>query len=243
MEQNENDAKVPVTAHDVAKQRPSHSANFDVVSSDLKNTKESVEDLRVRFLNLISDQTVSWREVAELFITHEASLRKLRAASGVVLRLSAWDDATRSDVFAEAASTIVQAFERMRDLKYIDGEGSFDSWLYSVWKNAVLNAYRKVRRNPRLHLATLEHLEQNAWPEIISESQKYLPTYEDALEAIAGLPSGNTRDVMLDWAAGLNGAESARNRGVSEAWVSQLRKKGLQLVRHQLGITPPKEEE
>jgi DNA-directed RNA polymerase specialized sigma24 family protein len=209
------------------------------VSRDLTSTKATVTDLHTRFLERIDDLTASWQDLGELFITHEASLIKLRAAVGCLMGSAARDDANRAEVCAEAGLCVLRGFKRHRALRFRDGVGSFDSWLYSVWKRAVQHAIRRQNRGLKLLFVGHEVLECESSPNRRSVEAEEMLTIKEVWDAVAEMPAGSVRNIMLDWASGLSGADSARLRCCSEAWVSILRGRGVALVRKRLGVTPP----
>ncbi len=209
-------------------------------SRDLGAVKEAVADLRSRFLGWIADPALPWHEVAEAFIAHEASMTKLRNVVGWLMMADAWDDERRESLFAEAGLEILRRFAKRRDLGYVDAHGSFDSWLFTVWKNAARHANRKLQqRAGKVVLVDPRRLDLESSSRDDPAEDEAMLTIQEVHAVIARLPAGNLRNVMLDWASGLSAVDSARQRRVTQSWVSKLRKRGVAHIRKRLGVTPP----
>jgi RNA polymerase sigma factor (sigma-70 family) len=203
---------------------------------DLSSHKQEVADLQGRFIELVKDPTVPVDKIARLFVLHGASVAKLDAAVGVVMRNLAHDRTARDDLIAGALVEVLSNFRRTRDLGYDEKRGTFDQWLFAVWLNAVRRSWRSIAWNRDMRQLELDDPEDSS-----SNSDgptDDMPDIQKVLETISALTDDRLRRVMLDWAAGLSGKESAHSLGVSLARISQLRKRGVENIRRELGISP-----
>lgn len=212
-------------------------------SRSSEETKRAVDDLRVRFVDWVADASLPTEELARRFILHEASVAKMMAAAGVALRSSAQLRGELGHLISGAVVEVLAAFERHRDLNFDPTRGQFGSWLYTIWKNAVSNVRRSLRRGPATEPLSEKQLERVSSSDGQTAEGVAMLDVREMLAVIEGLPAGRLRDVIMDWASGMNGADSARCRGISEARVSQLRKQGIELLRRRFDLTPDVSEE
>jgi DNA-directed RNA polymerase specialized sigma24 family protein len=223
------------------KERWMFSGSVPDVPRDLGCWTQAVEDLRRQFVQQIRDPSRTAQDIAALFVCHPASVGKLRAAVGVLLRSSALDAATQDDVISEARLIVLSNFQRHRDLGYDDSRGSWDSWLYVVWRNAVAESARSVRMRRKMEYLSPDQLDYEVQYNGHFREDTSMHDFRDALDVITKMPPGRMKEIMMDWAGGLSGADTARQRRISQPRVNQLRKKGLTFVREQLDLPPPVE--
>ena len=141
------------------------------------------------------------------------------------------DDATADDVTARVFERLLQQLHRFDPEK-----GAFTSWLFTIARNMVNDAWRRNRSQKWISLDFIKNVSstgQSLESDLIqAESESAL------LAAVSRLPS-RERDLLgLKYAGGLTNREIARMTGLKESHVGVILYRAIRQLRSFLGDTP-----
>jgi len=139
--------------------------------------------------------------------------------------------ADAGDVHAEA---ILQMAKRLCGpaLKYKDeGAARFGRWYLGLCRNVLRNASRKYRRRRRTR--SIQPVDKENWP-APSDRTLVETWWDDVLLGISQIRSAKTKAVMSALANGDSACQIAQHLKISEARVSQLYERGLEILRRWL---------
>lgn len=164
---------------------------------------------------------------------HPVSQQKLATASAVVLRGSRADSHRHNEVMQEACLHVLNRIEQGQLTFEPRGVDRFLNWLWSLWRLACLQVWRRMRRRHARQPVAGGGLPDVQQPDDQEEiiDHKHWPA---VLAAIGNVADDTLRETLSDWALGLNGREAAARRGVRKSTISKRRAKAVALLRSQL---------
>jgi RNA polymerase sigma factor (sigma-70 family) len=197
-----------------------------------RNTRLPDSDLRDLFDTMcrLTASPAPVEELVKALAVHPASQQRLKWACATVVRGRSDRRNVMADVMQEATCRVIQRTRSGRLKVAPDSPERLGGWLWTTWRNACRDAWRR-------HRSAVMPLER--FPETVEERPHPNSTWDDDRRSdlhfvIRQVPEPLLRQVLSDWAAGLSGAESARRLGRSTAWVSKTRQRGLAWLRSTL---------
>lgn len=149
----------------------------------------------------MNDESGAAQELANLYDLY--AVKAYRYAKG--MGLSAAD---ADDIVSECFVRIIESYKNYR------GDSAFDTWLFAVIRNAVLNAMRGAKRQSQLHERLPARSFQNDDPHVKAEQKEFLNAMSEAVEQ---LTPENRSALALVAFAGLSLRDAARVENITEA--------------------------
>lgn len=183
-----------------------------------ENAGDAIEDADEALMLLYAEGDIAAFE--KLYSKHKVSLYRY-------LRRQVSDDTHCDELFQEVWSKVIQSRTRYKPT------AQFNTWLYTIAHNTLVDSYRKVARMPLALTDDMpEPIAQNSEPfelEVSAQNAQRL------LKALATLP-GDQRDAfLLKHEAGLSMAEIAQVMQAGQETVKTRLRYAVSRLRHLLG--------
>lgn len=198
----------------------------------------SAEELYRYLQQHCSEGTTPPAAILREVLFHPISQQKLATASAVVLRGSRADAHRHNEVMQEACLHVLHRIEQGQLTFEPRGVDRFLNWLWSLWRLACLQVWRRMRRRRARQPVAGGGLPDVQQPDDQNEiiDHQHWPAI---LAAIGTVTDETVRETLSDWAQGLNGREAATRRGVRKSTISKRRAKAVALLRSQLNSDQP----
>jgi len=167
------------------------------------------------------------RRLAFQCVLHEAAMTRMKMAVERFRKSLDRRPSDLDDLLQESALRLVRIL-MSETLSYRDlGLTSFAGWYWTVCKHVVAQAAQKFLI---VGHGSVEELEEAQVP-VVYESPELEIDWDDVALVITRIRSPLLQAVLVDAAAGIPEAQTAREYDISISYVSRLRTRGIELVR------------
>ena len=197
---------------------------------------EKLLTLHQRFLEIqVHGSESAERTIQEVFLDPIVQT-KLRAAAGIVLRNRGSNCVEYADLFQEAMLILCKRMSRGVCTYRDRGPKAFEGWIWTVCYHACCEAHRKHKSSAKAECISFGH---EILEEIPDRTRMCGEVCEQSFwrilnDALASIEDEQERIVLTDWAAGLDGSETSRLRGIHQRTVYRLRQAGVRKLRRLL---------